>query len=84
MTFNQMEILKFKTNVKNEADVSKVAALLDQEESISKWIIDTATDENILSVSGEKLNPQTVENALQEAGFEAEILRVIGIGGEDL
>ena len=79
-----MKILKFKTNINTEADVAKLAPLLDKEESISKWDVDTASEEKVLSVSGENLLLQKVENAIQEAGFEAETLRVLGIGGEDL
>ncbi|MDQ4138945.1 MAG: copper chaperone [Bacteroidota bacterium] len=79
-----MEILKFKTNVASEEEVNKVAPLLDKLEAISKWRIDTETEENILSISGDNVNPQQVENALAEAGFKAEVLRVLGISGEEL
>ena len=79
-----MKILKFKTNLNTEADVAKLASNLDKEESISKWDVDTDSEEKVLSVSGENLLIQKVENAIQEAGFEAETLRVLGIGGEDL
>jgi len=79
-----MKILKFKTNIETQDDIAQVAPILDQAEEISKWDIDPDTDENILSVSGENLNPQTVENAVQKAGFKAEVLRIIGLGGEGL
>ena len=79
-----MKILKFKTNVKNEAEIAKVASFLDKEQSIKDWKIDTGTEENILSVSGEDLNPQRVENAVQQAGFDIEVLRVLGTSGEGL
>lgn len=79
-----MEILKFKTNVENQEAISKVAAYLDKEEGISKWNIDTESEEKILSVSGTDLSPQTVKNAVEQAGFKAETIRVLGIGGGDL
>ena len=79
-----MKILKFKTNIDSQEAVNKIAPGLDQEETVSKWQVDTNTDENILSVSGENLNPQKVENAVQEAGFNIELLRVLGVDGEDL
>ncbi|AKD05026.1 hypothetical protein POKO110462_06220 [Pontibacter korlensis] len=79
-----MELIKFKTNVQNQDALSKVAPFLDKEESISKWNIDTESDDKILSVSGVNLDPQTVENAVEKAGFKAEIIRVMGIGGGDL
>jgi len=79
-----MKILKFKTNLKNQDNVSKVAPYLDNAENISNWQVDTESEDKILSVSGEKIDPQKIENALQEAGFKAEILRIVGIGGEGL
>ncbi|MDQ3291536.1 MAG: copper chaperone [Bacteroidota bacterium] len=79
-----MEILKFKTNIASQEDLNKVAPLLDKMEAISKWQIDTETKENILSISGDNVNPQQVENALAEVGFKAEVLRVLGISGEEL
>ena len=79
-----MKLLKFKTNIKTEEQKAQVTPLLDQLEGLSKWDIDPDSAENVLSVSGENLNPQKIENAVQEAGFEAVILRVIGIGGEGL
>jgi len=79
-----MEILKFKTNIGSKEDVSKVAPQLDKLTNISKWDVDTEIEEKVLSISGKDLNPQKVVNAMQEAGFEAEILRVLGIGGEDM
>ncbi|MBC3539956.1 copper chaperone [Rufibacter sediminis] len=79
-----MEILKFKTNLSGQEEVAKVAPLLDKIETISEWQVDTQSSENVLSISGKNLDPQRVENALAEAGFTAEILRVLGIDGEGL
>ncbi|TXK45860.1 copper chaperone [Pontibacter qinzhouensis] len=79
-----MEIIKFKTNIDNEESLSRVAPYLDKEESISRWKLDTGSIENILSVSGTDLDPQRIENVVKQAGFKAEIIRVIGIGGKDL
>ncbi|GAB3833981.1 copper chaperone [Pontibacter rugosus] len=79
-----MEVIKFKTNVENEEALSRVAPYLDKEESISRWKLDTGSTENILSVSGTDLDSQKIENVVQQAGFKAEIIRVIGISGKDL
>jgi len=79
-----MKILKFKTNLKNQDNVSKVAPYLDKVENISNWQVDTESEDKILSVSGENIDPQKIENTLQEAGFKAEVLRIVGIGGEGL
>ncbi|MBA9079101.1 MULTISPECIES: heavy-metal-associated domain-containing protein [Rufibacter] len=79
-----MEIIKFKTTMGNQSDVTKVAPYLEKIKSISNWQVDTETEENVLSVSGKDLNPQAIENAVQEAGFQAEILRVVGLSGDEL
>ena len=79
-----MKILKFKTNINSTDDVTKVTPHLDKEESISNWDIDTESEDKVLSVAGINLNPQKVEDAVQAAGFEAEVLRVLGIGGEGI
>lgn len=79
-----MEIIKFKTNVGDRDALSKVTPFLDKEETISRWNLDIESPEKLLSVSGTDLDPQTVENAVEQAGYIAEIVRVIGIGGGDL
>jgi copper chaperone len=79
-----MEILKFKTDIKAEADVAKIKPLLDKEGTISNWSLDTDSEENILSLSGENINPQHIENLLKGVGFTSEIIRVVGISGSEL
>lgn len=79
-----MEILKFKTDIAGKEAMDKVAPYLDKLDAIINWQVDSETEENILSISGSNVNPQQVENALAEAGFKAEVMRVLGIGGEEL
>jgi copper chaperone len=79
-----MEIIKFKTNVATQEQILRISPFLDKLKAVKRWQIDTEAQEHILSVSGEDLDPQQIKNALAEAGFEAEILRVIGIGGEEV
>ena len=79
-----MKILKFKTNIHCEDCVKKVTPYLDKEESISRWKVDTESEDNILSVSGEELNPHVVKSLVEEAGFTAETVRVLGAGGGDI
>lgn len=79
-----MKILKFKTNINCGDCVKKVAPILDGEESISKWQVDTESKEKILSVSGEEVEPSKVRNLVEKAGFKAEPVRVLGIGGGDI
>jgi copper chaperone len=79
-----MEIIKFKTNIASQEAVAQVAPFLDAVADIRKWKVDVASPDKVLSVSGVDLYPSIVEKAVQKAGYQAEILRVIGIGGADL
>ena len=79
-----MQILKFKTDISGQEAIDKVTPLLNQKENISKWDIDPSSDDNILSISGEKIDPQQIENLVQEAGYKAEPLRIVGTSGEGL
>lgn len=79
-----MKVLKFKTNVENDGMVAKLAPFLDNEEMIRKWNLDTDSQENILSVSGEEITPEMVTRAVTKAGFQAEIIRILAVGGHDL
>ena len=79
-----MEILKFKTNLEKQENVAAVAAFLDREANISNWQVDTDSEDKILSIAGENIDPQKIENGLKEAGFNAAILRVVGTSGTGL
>ncbi|QCR25338.1 copper chaperone [Pontibacter sp. SGAir0037] len=79
-----MEIMKFKTNLGSREEVSRIASSLDKEESISRWNIDTASEDNLLSVSGVNLDPQRIACIVRNAGFKAEIIRVLGINGHEM
>lgn len=79
-----MKVLKFKTNIENDEMAARLANVLDKEEKVSKWNIDTENQYHILSVSGEELTPDDVSKAVSKAGFEAEVIRVTAVGGHDL
>lgn len=79
-----MKILKFKTNIETDEMVAKVAPILDQEALISKWKVDTGSQDNILNVSGEEITANVVTQAVEKAGFKAEFIQVLGLGGNDL
>lgn len=79
-----MELLKFKTSVATPQEVEQVARQLTKLAGVSQWTLDPETPGNILSISGTGLDPQLVENAVKEAGFSAELLRVQGVGGTSL
>ncbi len=79
-----MEILKFKTDIYSSECLDSVAPLLDNEQNIHKWNVDTDSPDNILSVSGEELNPQTIKNLVAKVGFSAEVVRIEGLNGSGL
>jgi copper chaperone len=79
-----MEILKFKTNLEKQENVAAVSSFLDKESNITNWQVDTDSEDKILSISGENIDPQTIENGLNEVGYKAEVLRIVGASGEGL
>ena len=79
-----MKILKFKTDIYNEEKENKLSALLDQHSLVSKWKVDTAHEDNILSVSGKDITADVIIDLLNEKGVSAELIHVQAIGGHDL
>ncbi|TDN36936.1 copper chaperone [Hymenobacter sp. UV11] len=79
-----MELLKFKTTVTTAEAVAKVAPALNRLPAVVKWDIASETEPHVLSISGHELDPQQIENVFREAGFQAKLLRVLGIGGDDV
>jgi copper chaperone len=66
-----METIKFKTTIKCEGCVSKVKPFLDDALSGKPW--DYHDPSRILTVTGES-DPGKVINALQKAGYKAEVM----------
>jgi copper chaperone len=79
-----MKIIKFKTNIKCEGCVAGVAPHLNGSDKISDWQVDTDSQDKVLSVAGEQIEPHEIQELVEKAGFEAEVLRIQGIGGGDL
>lgn len=79
-----MKIVKFKTDISGEADLAKIKPFFDKDGAISNWSLDINSDENILSISGENINPQLIENKLKDLGFTSKIIRVAGLSGSEL
>jgi hypothetical protein len=79
-----MEILKFKTNITSEDNLQKIMPILNNEQSIHEWQIDSSNPDNLLTLSGTEVDPQLVINLLQKAGFEVEFMHVFGAAGGGL
>jgi copper chaperone len=68
-----METLKFKTNIKCGGCIAAVTPALNTLESVTKWEMDTANPDKILTVqSGDGLTASEVISALKTKGYHAE------------
>lgn len=67
-----MAELKFKTNIKCNGCIAKVAPVLDKEKNINKWNVDLNDPERTLVIEGE-IKPEEVQELLGQVGYKAEI-----------
>ncbi len=70
-----MKQYQFKTNINCSGCVAKVTPVLNQNEEIKDWNVDTNNPNKILTVETESLNEEAVKAMVQKAGFRAEIVR---------
>jgi len=66
-----MQTLRFKTNLTCDSCVSAVRPLLDRDESISSWRVDTDSPDKPLTVEGDRITPEQVSRLVGLAGFRA-------------
>ncbi|GAB3981956.1 hypothetical protein GCM10028806_52680 [Spirosoma terrae] len=70
-----METLNFKTNIQSSDDVAAVTLNLNNIEQVDGWNIDTAAPDKLLTVqTTDNRIANLVEKAVQEAGYEAELV----------
>lgn len=70
-----METLNFKTNIQSSDDVAAVTLNLNNIEQVDGWNIDTAAPDKLLTVqTTDNRIANLVEKAIQEAGYEAELV----------
>jgi len=69
-----MEVLVFKTNVRNRNNINSVSAALDALTGIVKWNFDLQDVDRILRVEAADISPRKVELVLHYAGFTCEEL----------
>jgi copper chaperone len=69
-----MKTLQFKTNIKCGGCIAAVTPHLDQVEGIEKWEVDTANPDKVLSVETENLSADEIKQAVEKAGYKAEVL----------
>jgi copper chaperone CopZ len=69
-----METIKFKTNINCSGCVNAVTPFLNRLDDISGWHVDTSDPEKMLTVIMESTNAQTVKQAVEKAGFKADLM----------
>lgn len=69
-----MDTLKFKTNINCSNCVRAVTNFLNDVELIQEWQVDTENPDKILVVNGNSLQANLIIDAVEEAGFDCELI----------
>jgi copper chaperone len=64
--------LQFKTNINCSGCVARVKPILDQEDGICHWTIDTTSPERILTVHSKGITEGELSDLLAKKGFQIE------------
>lgn len=64
----------FRTNINCGGCVAKVTPLLNADEEVKSWNVDTLNPAKILTVETERLSKDQVKGLIEKAGFKAEII----------
>ena len=67
-----MDTLKFKTTINCGSCIAKVKPVLDSQEDVTKWEVDTDNPDKILTVQGENIDEADLVKVLQKVGYKAE------------
>lgn len=69
-----METLKFKTNIKCSGCLSKVTPTLNEVAGENNWNVNIYDPKKTLTVEAEGLSKERIIDAIQKAGYSAEVL----------
>ncbi len=70
-----MSTFQFKTNINCGSCVRAVQGFLADVPQLNHWEVDTSHPDKILTVEGtDELQPQAVIEAIEEAGYDAQLL----------
>lgn len=69
-----MSTLRFKTNINCGSCIRAVTPALNQQVGANNWQVDTANPDKVLTVSTSAATPEQVLQAVEAAGFDAELL----------
>ena len=69
-----MEILVFKTNIRNQRQLSVIVPHMNNVQGIHQWNVDMHDRDRILRVQSIDVAPQTIEGIVRRAGYKCEEL----------
>ena len=69
-----MKQYQFKTNINCSGCVARVTPVLNGNEEIKNWKVDTDNPKKILTVETESLSEEQIKAIVQKAGYKAEQL----------
>lgn len=72
--YNAMEILVFKTNIRNKKQLGLLMPHLQKIQGIHQWNVDMHDRDKILRVQSINVAPHTIENTVRQAGYQCEEL----------
>jgi len=69
-----METVQFKTNIKCSGCIAGVTPALNEVAGEHNWEVNLQTADKILTVSTENANEQQIKEAVERAGYKAEVV----------
>jgi len=69
-----MDTLKFKTTINCGACVAKVTPVLNKQENVTSWSVNTENPDKVLTVTGENIDEADLVKSLSKIGYKAERL----------
>ena len=70
----KMKTIELKTNIMCGSCIAKVTPVLNEKIGEGKWKVDIQNPSKILSVTNESLTEHDIINAIEKAGYKAEVL----------
>lgn len=70
----KMKTVELKTNIMCGSCIAKVTPILNEKIGEGKWKVDTQDPKKTLTVNNESLSPDDIINAVEKAGYKAELL----------
>jgi hypothetical protein len=69
-----MEVLVFKTDIRDRKRISEIEPHLESIKGIVRWNVDLQDRDHILRIETDTISPRIIEQQLQQAGYYCEEL----------